>query len=427
MGRKLCVFLSILALSLVSIGTGYCAVENIKINGYIEMLALSRYGFDLGSSGDGAADERDDSGLASILKLGFTADLTEDVTAHVILFNERVWKGTTETGSGDILLGGLWVTLKDFLNYPVTLKIGKQRVVIGSGLIVSDVNTNFKGSSTFKNTAFADLCGVKTFEGLIATFDYSPLIVNLGALKLSEGDTGANDDRNLYILDLNYDLTDNTTGEFYYILDDRKKVDIGNIGARVVSSPVENLTLSLESAYQYQKYDSVSGSGPRPDKHSSDWAILASATYSFNGWVPMSIGVDYTRITENWDPMYEEITPADIVNAILPNSNYQAIGATFKAALTDDISLMFRYANLRLVKKVSSISGDDGSYTYLWSGYSMTDDKDLGNEVDLHLTYDYTEDVQFSLLVGYFNPGDAFADSNDDDATQVIGKLKVTF
>ena len=53
--------------------------------------------------------------------------------------------------------------------------------------------------------------------------------------------------------------------------------------------------------------------------------------------------------------------------------------------------------------------------------------KELGNEIDATLTYDYTEDVQLGLSAGAFIPGDAFSGANDKTATQVIGSMKVTF
>jgi hypothetical protein len=55
------------------------------------------------------------------------------------------------------------------------------------------------------------------------------------------------------------------------------------------------------------------------------------------------------------------------------------------------------------------------------------DNKNAGQELDLTLTYDYTEDVQFNLLSGMFVPGGAFIDQNSHIATEVVGSMKVTF
>ena len=59
--------------------------------------------------------------------------------------------------------------------------------------------------------------------------------------------------------------------------------------------------------------------------------------------------------------------------------------------------------------------------------------KYIGSEIDATLTYDYTEDVQFSLLGGIFLVGENIRDIDNPDkgnkanATELIGSMKVTF
>ena len=53
--------------------------------------------------------------------------------------------------------------------------------------------------------------------------------------------------------------------------------------------------------------------------------------------------------------------------------------------------------------------------------------RNIGDEVDLQLTWDYTEDVQFGLLTGWFFPGDHFASGTDDVATDIVGTVKLSF
>jgi hypothetical protein len=60
-------------------------------------------------------------------------------------------------------------------------------------------------------------------------------------------------------------------------------------------------------------------------------------------------------------------------------------------------------------------------------------DEHAGDELDLSLTYDYTEDVQLGLVAGFFWPGDYYkvqrdaAGADDTLATHVCGSMKVTF
>ena len=57
----------------------------------------------------------------------------------------------------------------------------------------------------------------------------------------------------------------------------------------------------------------------------------------------------------------------------------------------------------------------------------MTTDKKLGDEVDLSLMYDYTEDVQLKASAGWFIPGKAFDSRNDQVASQYIVSANVNF
>jgi predicted porin len=213
-----------------------------------------------------------------------------------------------------------------------------------------------------------------------------------------------------------------TIGELYYVVTDRGKEedsgrDINNIGARLTSSPMENLGLSAEFAYQRAARPTAEGYG-----HRSDYALLVGATYDFPdvAWSP-SLGMDYTRLTDDWDPMYEDQTPADIANVIFTNSNLEIIGITATAKPMEDVTARLRLANLRSVRGNNAFTSD-----HISGNYDTNVDKDcLGNEMDLSLTYDYTEDVQLGLNLGYFNTGKAF--NAHEDATQVIGSMKVTF
>ena len=67
--------------------------------------------------------------------------------------------------------------------------------------------------------------------------------------------------------------------------------------------------------------------------------------------------------------------------------------------------------------------------------------KDIGTELDITTTYDYTEDVTFTLLNAWFFPGEVYEIQTDTDsnmyppgtdlqpqvASEVIGSCKVSF
>jgi hypothetical protein len=86
----------------------------------------------------------------------------------------------------------------------------------------------------------------------------------------------------------------------------------------------------------------------------------------------------------------------------------------------EDVTAKLRYANVRLIEEGLAPA------TNPWSISLDPNKKEVGNEVDLSLIYDYTEDVQLGLSLGYLDAGKAIA-SPREDATQVIGSMKVTF
>jgi len=51
----------------------------------------------------------------------------------------------------------------------------------------------------------------------------------------------------------------------------------------------------------------------------------------------------------------------------------------------------------------------------------------IGNETDLSVTYNYTEDVTFGITVGWFVPGDVFSSTLHDTASQAIANVGVKF
>jgi hypothetical protein len=52
----------------------------------------------------------------------------------------------------------------------------------------------------------------------------------------------------------------------------------------------------------------------------------------------------------------------------------------------------------------------------------------IGNEIDVQAIWDYTEDVSFGLLCGWFMPnGDVYYAGNNDTASDIVGTVKVSF
>jgi hypothetical protein len=356
------------------------------------------------------------------------------------LRNERIWGGTTEHGvnHGDtsVYLAAGYVTLKEMFGQPFTLKAGAMGVKIGSGLLVADPDTNQSSTGPF-NFELADLSPRKAFTGFVGVWDLKPIVITGGALKITEGNVTTNsDDINAYLINVGYDLNEiglKGIGEVYWVEAAIDTAPVDNFGVRVQASPIENFNIGAEVAYQRSKLaidPNFYGAGINEngqidggyENGDSNTAILLNAGFAMPDVVMApSFSVDYTRLSKNWYKMMEDMTPGDIANVLFPNTNVQCIGATLSVKPMTDVGASLRFANFSSVKALAAFGND-------WNTYDMAgDQKDLGREYDVHLTYDYTEDVQFGLMGGIFTPGKAFEPQNREDATQVIGSMKVTF
>jgi len=418
--------------------TAYAEVQNVKVGGDILIRGVARNNFDLKNSGTAGDKENDQASFAtSNVRVRIDADLTDNVSATVRLLNERLW-GTLDEDSAnsDIDLDLAYITLKEFLYSPLTLMVGRQELRYGNGLIVGDPDTN--GSVTDASalsTVAADLSSRKAFDAVRAILNYDPLVLDLVYAKVDENEVNRDDDVDLMGVNLVYTLDKATTLNPYFFVKTDGSVDkaekIYVPGILISSSPIENLKLSLEGAYQFGKKNDdlgITGSG---NGKLRAWAIQAGGEYTF-AQVKMTpaLGLVYTylsgdkNLSDNkykaWDPMFEDQVPNSIPNALFYNSGAQVINVKGSIKPMEDLTLLANYGNYRLTEKMTSLTGYNNTTTW-----SLNNKKDLGNALDLSAVYDYTEDVQLVLDLGWFFPGKAFKD--DRTANQVIGSMKVTF
>ncbi|MFA5373968.1 MAG: alginate export family protein [Candidatus Omnitrophota bacterium] len=412
----------------------FAEVQNVKIGGDITTVWVDRQNLDFQKASNSISD------FATITRVKIEANLTDNVDATVRLLNERLWSSTNENTSGgsvnsdsDITIDEAYVTLKDFLkdttNVPLTLKVGRQNVRIGSGLLIGDPDTNQNVSTTsgLNVNGLRDLSARKSFDAIVGVLDYDPLTVTAGYIKGSIGtDVNAmKDDVNAYVINAAYDTgVKDTIAEATYLLYRQRetKANVANYGIRLTSTPIENLSLEGEFVFQ----DSETAKADKKRQQGSDSAISLCASYLFEDvvWKP-KLGMDYGRLSGQWNPLFEDLTPAELANLIFPNTNVSVIGGSLLAKPKDDVTLKLRYANFQVVEKYY----DTETWASPGTGatYTMTDKKDLGDEIDLGVVYDYTEDVQLGLTYAMFMPGDAFSSVNEETATSVIGSMRVAF
>lgn len=481
MSKKLLAGLAVV--SFAFIGTSFAAVENIKVSGDITAQAITR---DLGMGVDTTASADAADVLFSQIRLRFDADLTENVSTTIGLINERLWgyeadnSGTSEDGEIDLDLG--YVELKEFLYQPLSLTVGRQPLRYGSGLIVGDPDTNQTAAitgdaalTTKVPASVSDLSMRKSFDAVKAVLDYSPYTVDLVYSKVDEGAVSINDDITLMGANVAYawDSYNGLTEGYFFSSATENTVGVSvpenksktyAVGLRSQLDINDHLTLSGEGAYQfgdhYQNTTAVtqldSTAGTRVvTAHRKAWAALASAEYKFLNDYNAKIGGGYTLLSgdnanskgfEGWDPMFEGTNPGELINLLFAASNCHLINLNGSYMPREDVTLGINYCRAMLAEKLpdsgssaaNNLGGEGAAIAWDTygtagpaAGYVYTinsDNKIMGDEIDLCALYDYTEDVQLKLTGAWFLPGDYFEGSNNrESAYSVRGGLTVNF
>lgn len=451
MGKRLILVLALALVVGLTFSAAYAEVQNVKVSGDIIASGVGRYDFNLAKSTGGTTlpYSAKQSFLMSQIRVRIDADLTDNVSATVRLINERIWNGQNDgstSGNNSIDIDLAYVTLKEFLYSPLTLTIGRQEISFGNGLVIGK-----SGAGAGTTAIPSDLSERASFDAIRATLNYDPLVVDVVYAQVSQTNTTSfENSSSLFGANATYALNKKVNLSAYYWLKKlnalsanlTKPDEVNTIGGLVSITPIDNLITSFEAAYQFGKNTQTAN-----QRRHDAWAMQAKADYTFakmkttpkigGSWTYLSGGVsgNATR-NEGWDPMFYSQNLNNIVYAILPFSNMNAFNlkASFKPVEDVTVGAVYGYygvahtptAGTAVVSpstfnNTSTTTTGTNSYNNVYAGGDT-----LGNALDLTVTYDYTEDVQFGLTGGVFQPGDALQ-TNYATASQVIGSMKVTF
>jgi len=372
-----------------------------------------------------------------------------------------------------------YITLKELLYSPLTLIIGRQDLWYGDGFIIG---ANLRPRAIMA-PEFTDF---RSFDAIRAILDYDPWTVDMFYSRVDEGNfvreavdpavataTGytralVDDSDNIEVWGINVGYVFdqyNAEAEAYYFgqtLPDLPFGPLGHIlgspatkdnavrifGARGSFEPVDNMDIRLEAAGEIGRVNIgadreantnvVDVRGVACDISGAytwtDWAWLPRLGLGYvfmsgeseprndewNGWINSYRGKFYSAIHE-WQGIF--YTTDDLATAVGdPNANTNAwtnqhtviVDASIQPL--DDIILEGRYLHFM------------AQHAYgLAAGGLAARSKQIGDEVNLRLTYDYTEDVTFGMLTAWFFPGEYFISPDNDIATEVVGSVALTF
>ncbi|MBU4333001.1 MAG: hypothetical protein KKD07_01005, partial [Candidatus Omnitrophica bacterium] len=332
--RKLLLALLVVAVMAMP---AFASVQNIKVSGSIDSAAVYRENFELGLNSSATRDEVQNLFL-TITKVGIDADLTDNVAATVELINERAW-GVDNATHGEVDVNLAYVTLREMLYSPLTVVIGRQKIVWGNALIIG---ANYTIDSAV--TAMArDLSQQAGFDAIKIVLDYNPLTIQGIFSRITDTQTGLHADEksdvNLYGINATYEIGDDMDSvvEAYVIkqvdhtTDDSDGDEILVKGIRGSMNPIEGLNLQAEVALQTGTFVSAANTHATRKAKAvqlmsnykipalEDYNPVVAYTFSYfsgdeNSTVTAS---DYTA----WNSMYNNDNAGKIYDALFDESN----------------------------------------------------------------------------------------------------------
>ena len=485
----------VLAVALCLAGSVYAETQSVKVSGDLTMRGIYRNQYDYLSKGGNAEPspagvrtgntQVDQSWFMSTAEVEIDADLTDNVQTVIRLVNQRDWNvygygaGYTNatalatngrggyTANADefqVIVDLAYVTLKDFIYSPLTVTIGRQDLWFGKGFIVGanlqvPANTISAGEYTT----------VWSFDAIKAVLDYDPWTITAVYSKIFEDAIQANDDVDLWGVNVGYKFDSyKAEMEGYWFWKHSQDVlkfgatknqnEVHNIGLRGSFDPIDVITLSAEGVYQCGQY--VGSPVQNVNRDRSAWALDVSGELRYFtdkfSWKP-KLGAEFIWYSgqededaasaqgtyHGWDGMYRgkfDSAIREFVGKFYQTGRFPVAGNTSNQVVSSrDASFTNQYQMIFMgsIQPIESLNLK-ANYNLFWNqeNYQQTDDKTkgfVGQEVDLTATWDYTEDVSFGLLMGWFVPGTVYDagvgpnGSTNHVATDVVGTVKVSF
>jgi len=323
----------VLALTVLVAAPAFAETQNVKVSGSLDAYAFYRDNYDLTKNNDAGSvqiggtvpgalhagadltnqQSEADSYFMSITQVQIAANLTDNVSTVINLVNQRDWNANEFNAAAttsaaphefDVLLDLAYVQMKEIFYSPLTLTIGRQDLVFGRGFIIGwnpqDPNSNIQAD---------EFTQIQSFDAIRATLDFNPWTLDFVYSKVREGSLNPEDDRDLYLANVNYKFAEyNAVAEAYYFGDvDRNTVataagvkgsETDTVGARVQFDPISQITLGAEAAYQFGDYVAT---GTVSDKDRRAWALDLFGEYRWDtNWKPM-VGVEYVYLSGEED------------------------------------------------------------------------------------------------------------------------------
>lgn len=382
---------------------------------------------------------------------------------------------TSNPDEFNVMVDLAYVTLKDFIYSPLTLTVGRQDLWFGKGFVVGANQQNpGAGTGTIQgnnlsaagNLSAPEYTAINSFDAIKAVLDYDPWTITGVYSKIFEDAIQSNDDIDLWGVNVGYKFDAykaEAEAYWFYKKDNSLETlgatkagnDVHTWGLRGSFDPIDVISLFGEGAYQGGQY--IGSRFQTQSRDRSAWALDFGGEFRYFAdkfaWKP-KIGTEFVYYSGNkpednpaahngeyngWDYMYRgkfDSAIREYVGRFYSTARYPAGtpgGLTNQTNTTADASFTNQYQVIinGSIQPIESLTLK-ANYNLFWNQeqYLVNVNKSggfIGQEVDLQAVWDYTEDVSFGLLAGWFIPGEVYFDNRNDTATDLVGTVKVSF
>jgi hypothetical protein len=367
-------------------------------------------------------------------------DLGDNITGFVQFTNQTWGEGVSDfkdNASNKVFLDNAYIEAKNVLG-PISLKLGRQNLIYGSGFVILDGQSQFGSTSIY-------------FDGVKASWNITDqILLDALYLKDQENVAGKSDDITLSGFYLTATKAFPVIGgqQEVYALNRKAEVradgtksskDIWMYGIRLSDKLENGLDYSAEGAIQTGTADNGK------DQDASGYKLDLGYTFLGLDLKPRIFGqyafmsgdeADTTDDWEGWDVFYggwpqfgdllawayvkapgcsaiADPATSTYGEATYTNLHIATVGLGF--AIDDKIFPKFSYAMLRFDE-------DDNPF------YGVTEN-DFGKYYQLNVKYQYTKVLAFSAYYAIIQPGDAIENflGTDDDAQEFYWDAEVKF
>ena len=441
--RKLWLVVALVAWGGLAVNT-FADVQNIRLSGDIRIRAyyLNGAGLDVGFN-----EGSDATFISQRTRVSVEADLEDHVLVVVTLAAEGLWgtsdepvrsSGTAINRRFDVGVNEAYVQFNELFYTPATLKLGRQYLNYGRGLIISSAE------------------GEYNFDAARLVLDYYPLTIDLVGAELVNNQTfsptathaGSVD---LLFVNARYEVSDSAIKDVEAYLgwvsqgseltwSSRVPPSLyynggsGNspliIGLRGDINPTKDLQTWFEGAYEF-------GANGNRDDSLSAFLLNVGGRYTLKNvqWTPV-LNANYIYASGGGKTANSSFVPwFDYVDGyngylfapVLTDIHIFNLGASVKPYENTTLSLQ-GYYYMKADEDGAATSNGNVDFGGLNRPLWFTSSRELGWEIDAILGYDYSKDVRMQLVYGVFLPGDAYQNAGYSGAAQEVrAEINVKF